>query len=202
MAMAPYLSEDHKSRVIQQVFNAIQGEPYGTLIYHALSNLNVPLTKDLQSQAFAIARESKNEFNRTHILLALIPHFDDELKGGALSIATEFESEYQRALIFAALADRATEENKRHAFFALINPDQYMNEYERLEALRSLIPYLSEDLVAQALSTVKEFENTSGKVAIITSLAEHMTKREQLSALEEFLQRALENFLVTRQFYK
>lgn len=153
---------------------------------HALAELSPRLAElGHPREALAAVRMIENEEYRAQVLARVLRSLPESLMPQALAEAQEITLSWRRAQLVADLAPRLAELGHPHeALEAMwtIGDDEH-----RVEVLMSLIPYLGESLMPQALAAARELKERGKRAQALAALAAHLPEELKGEVLQEAL---------------
>ncbi len=185
--LAPYLDNELKSKVFQDVLNSAYEIKDKYDRARVLSKLIPHLSNELKAKALAAVLDVKYESSWGHAvaLSNLTPYLNDELKPSALAAAREIKDEYARAHVLSALALYLNDELKTQALSII---REIKDEYARAFALSALALYLSDELKMQGLVVAREIKDEYARALTLSALSPYISDDVKAQALAAALE--------------
>lgn len=181
-ALAPHLERGDRQAALQNSLDAIRRiKNEGTQAIYI--ELLAPLLKEeLLQRGLAVANRISSDVDRTKALAALVPYLNDEdrqdiLKKGLNAIQLT-KSDWARAKYIESLAPLLKEDLLDYAISIKIDRHQ-------ADALKALIPYLSDEQRQKVFKTAKTIESPVARSIVMEKLVPHFNEEARHHALHE-----------------
>lgn len=190
-AIIEKLAPDIQHEAVAQVFEAAASIPSGIARATALSDLPPHLPAEFHNRLLALARALDTPDARAYLLTRLVAYLAPEHQAGALSDALDaiaaLNGDDARARALIALAQpietagllRDNPDGVQHAItvtFSIARPDA------RARAFAVLAPYLSAELLTEALQMLKSIDDGRDRARTLAQLAPHLTPELNVAA--------------------
>jgi len=145
-----------------------------------------------QHEGLAAALALGEEEDQALALAVLSPHLTSEQSRQGLAAASTFKSYENRVKALSALAPRLTETDHQQALQMGLAAALCMDsEWGQADALATLAPHLTGELLRQGLAAALVFSDKEHRVRTLTALAPRLTGEDQQRALQQGLADAL-----------
>jgi hypothetical protein len=131
-------------------------------------------------------KQVENGHLRARLMAALAPHLTNSLLAEALSIARASDGGAPRSQTLAALVPKLSDADQAVVLREALDAVRNIRQWQRIEALSALAPYLSGELLAEALR-VQVIEDVQSCASSLTAIARDLHGPQKEAVLNNVL---------------
>jgi flagellar biosynthesis protein FliQ len=181
ITLSQHLTPDLVSRALEVILGIENPKVRADLLTVLLLYLPKSQMSQVVTKIFQAIQQIKSDFadnSRVEKLIALLPYLSPDLLLEALTIARRIDDTTAHAQILTALIpylpENLVSEVVTEIFQAIQQTTSDFGDYSRVKILKSLLPYLSPDLLLEALTFTRNIESVTTRAKLQKVLIPHL----------------------------